>query len=130
MTIEQIQATIQSSDYDFLRKEPRLGDNIMFLTVAGSHAYGTNVETSDLDIRGCAFNSRSDLIGLSNFEQFINNATDTTVYGFNKLVNLLLNCNPNTIELLGCKPDHYLMMNEAGKALIANRKMFLSQRAA
>lgn len=130
MTTEQIRATIQSPDYDFLRKEPRLGDNIMFLTVAGSHAYGTNVETSDLDIRGCAFNSRSDLIGLSNFEQFINNATDTTVYGFNKLINLLLNCNPNTIELLGCKPDHYLMMNEAGKALIANRKMFLSQRAA
>ena len=50
MTIEQIQAKIRSADYDFLFKEPRLGDNIMFLTVAGSHAYGTNVETSDLDI--------------------------------------------------------------------------------
>lgn len=130
MTIEEIRAKIHSSEYDFLYKEPRLGDNIMFLTVAGSHAYGTNVATSDLDIRGCTLNSRSDLIGLSNFEQFINNATDTTIYGFNKLINLLLNCNPNTIELLGCKPEHYLILNDAGKALIENRKLFLSQRAA
>lgn len=120
---------IHTPPYDFLWSNPHLGDRIMFLTYGGSHSYGTNVATSDIDIRGCAFNSRSDLIGLTNFEQVVNEATDTTVYGFNKLIGLLLNCNPNTIEMLGCKPDHYFLMTPAGQTLIDNRKLFLSKRA-
>jgi predicted nucleotidyltransferase len=101
----------------------------MFLTLGGSHAYGTNNESSDVDIRGCAMYNASEIVGLSNFEQFINTETDTTVYSFNKLIGLLLNCNPNTIEMLGCKPEHYIYMTDAGKQMIDNRKMFLSKRA-
>ncbi len=56
--------------------------------------------------------------------------TDTTVYAFNKLLTLLISCNPNTIELLGCKPEHYLVLTPVGKQLIDQRKMFLSRRAA
>lgn len=41
---------LESKEYDFLRDDPLLKDNILFLTVAGSHSYGTNVETSDLYI--------------------------------------------------------------------------------
>lgn len=129
MTIEQVKRLVASPTYDFLRIDPHLGDRIMFLTLGGSHAYGTNVETSDVDIRGCAMNSASDIVGLSNFEQFINTETDTTVYAFNKLIGLLLNCNPNTIEMLGCKPEHYIYMTDSGREMIANRKIFLSKRA-
>ena len=129
MTIEQIKQLAASPEYDFLRTDPHLGDRIMFLTLGGSHAYGTNVETSDIDIRGCAMNNASEIVGLSNFEQFINTETDTTVYAFNKLINLLLNCNPNVIEMLGCKPDHYIYMTDAGQEFLNNRKMFLSKRA-
>ena len=106
MTIEQIKQIVAGPQYDFLRTNDHLGDRIMFLTLGGSHAYGTNVETSDVDVRGCAMNKPSDIVGLSNFEQFVNTETDTTVYAFNKLITLLLNCNPNTIEMLGCKPEH------------------------
>lgn len=129
MTIEQIKQLVQTSDYDFLRTDPHLGDRIMFLTLGGSHAYGTNVETSDVDVRGCTMNSASEIVGLSNFEQFVNTATDTTVYAFNKLITLLVNCNPNTIEMLGCKPEHYIYMTDASREFIANKKMFLSKRA-
>ena len=129
MTIEQIKQLVQSKDYDFLRTDPHLGDRIMFLTLGGSHAYGTDVATSDIDIRGVAMNNASEIIGLSNFEQFINTETDTTVYAFNKLIHLLINCNPNTIEMLGCKPEHYIYMTDAGREFIDNRKMFLSKRA-
>lgn len=120
---------LTSREYDFLRTNPRLGKNIMLLTFGGSHAYGTNIETSDVDIRGMALNSKSDLIGLSNFEQVVNTETDTTIYAFNKLIKLLLSCNPNTIELLGCKPEHYFYITDIGQALIDNRKLFLSKRA-
>lgn len=129
MTIEQIKQLVDGPDYDFLRTDPHLKDRIMFLTLGGSHAYGTNVETSDVDIRGCAMNNASEIVGLSNFEQFLNTETDTTVYAFNKLINLIINCNPNTIEMLGCKPEHYIYMTDIGREMIDNRKMFLSKRA-
>lgn len=130
MTIEQIREMVNGSSYDFLRTNEHLKDKIIFLTLGGSYSYGTNVESSDVDIRGCALNRQSDLLGLSSFEQFVNNETDTVVYSFNKLVSLLLNCNPNTIEMLGCKPEHYLVLSETGKSMIDNRKLFLSKRAA
>lgn len=130
MTIEQIKEMVNGHAYDFLRTNPHLTGRIMFLALGGSYAYGTNIETSDVDIRGCAMNSKSDLLGLTDFEQVVNTQTDTTIYGFNKLVSLLLNCNPNTIELLGCKPEHYFYISDAGQSMIDNRKLFLSKRAA
>lgn len=128
MTIEEIRLLIRSPTYDFLRTNEHL-KNIAFLTLGGSYSYGTNVETSDVDIRGCALNSAGDIIGLSTFEHVIDKPTDTTIYAFNKLITLLVNCNPNVIEMLGCKPEHYLYVSPIGKEMIDNRKMFLSQRA-
>ena len=116
-------------EYGFLKTGPHLGKNIIFLTYGGSYAYGTNVEGSDIDIRGCTLNSKVDLLGMGDFEQVVDTETDTTVYSFNKLLDLLINCNPNTIELLGCKPEHYFMLSPIGKQLIDRRKLFLSQRA-
>lgn len=129
MEISEIKQLIQTPEYDFLRTDKHLGDRIMFLTLGGSHSYGTNTATSDVDIRGCTMNNASELIGLSNFEQVVETNTDTTVYSFNKLVSLVLNCNPNTIEMLGCRPEHYIYMTDIGQEMIDNRKMFLSKRA-
>ncbi len=117
-------------EYQFLKTDPHLGKNIIFLTYGGSCAYGTNVEGSDIDIRGCTLNSKADLLGMGNFEQVVDTATDTTVYAFDKLLTLLTNCNPNVIELLGCRPEHYFVLTPIGKQLLDRRKMFLTQRAA
>lgn len=57
----------------------------------------------------------------------VNVDTDTTVYSFNKMIQLLTSNNPNTIEILGCKPEHYLHLSDIGKELLDNRKMFLSK---
>ena len=121
---------LERPEYDFLKTDPRLGKHIIFLAYGGSYAYGTNVEGSDIDIRGCTLNSKADLLGMGGFEQVVDTGTDTTVYAFNKLLTLLINCNPNVIELLGCKPEHYLVLTPIGKELLDRRKMFLSQRAA
>lgn len=127
--IDKIKELVKSSEYDFLRTNEHLGDNILFLTLGGSHAYGTSIEGSDIDVRGCALNRRSDLLGMSSFEQVVNNVTDTTIYSFNKLIQLIVNCNPNTIELLGCKKEHYILMTPIGQELLDNKTLFLSRRA-
>lgn len=129
MTTNEIRATIDSQEYDFLRTNPHLGKNIILLGLGGSHAYGTNVEGSDLDVRGCALNSKSDILTNENFEQFTNDDTDTTIYAFNKLISLLSNCNPNTIEILGLKPEHYIYLSPIGQELLDYKKLFLSKRA-
>lgn len=130
MNLEQIKQAVASEQYDFLRKNEHLGNNIILLGLGGSHAYGTNVEGSDLDVRGCALNKKEEILTNVNFEQFVNEETDTTIYSFNKIISLLSNCNPNTIEILGLKPEHYLYLSPIGKELLDNRKLFLSRRAA
>lgn len=129
MNTEQIKEKLNSKEYDFLRSNEHLKDNIMLLTTGGSHAYGTNVETSDLDIRGIALERENEILGLSNFEQFENHATDTTIYGFRKLISLLLNCNPNVIEMLGTKEEHLFILSDEGKLLRDNVDLFLSKKA-
>ena len=128
MTISEIKMMLNSSQYDFLRINEHLGKNIILLTFGGSYAYGTNTDTSDVDIRGCALNSKEEILTNKNFEQLVNEETDTTIYSFNKLISLLINCNPNTIEILGCKPEHYFYLSTIGKELIDNRHLFLSKK--
>ena len=129
MTKEESRSLVSAPEYDFLHTDPHLGSRIMFLTLGGSHAYGTNVEGSDVDVRGVTLNSPQELLGLGHFEQFLNNETDTTVYAFNKYISLICNCNPNTIEMLGGEPEHYLMVSPEGQMLLDNKSLFLSQRA-
>lgn len=124
-----LKTILENSEYDFLRNNEHLGGNIILLGLAGSNSYGTNNENSDIDIRGITLNRKSDLIGLTSFEQYVDNNTDTCIYSFNKIINLLLNCNPNTIELLGLNPEHYLHLNDIGRELLNNRNIFLSKRA-
>ena len=124
-----IQDVISEHQYNFLREVPELKDNILFLVYGGSYAYGTNIETSDIDIRGVAMNRRSDFFGMTNFDCFIDKETDTSVFGFRKFISLALKCNPNAIEMLGCCPEDYTQISPFGMELIRNRKLFLSQRA-
>lgn len=129
MTVEQIKDLLKTDDYDFLRTNPHLGKNIILLGLGGSYAYGTNVEGSDVDIRGIALNSREDILCGHQFQQVVHEATDTTIYSVNKIIDLLTSVNPNTIELLGLKPEHYLYLHPIGQELLDNRKLFLSKRA-
>lgn len=130
MNLEEIKRTVESDEYSFLRDSEHLGSNVILLGLGGSHAYGTNTETSDLDIRGVALNKKHEILTNQNFEQFINEPTDTTIYSFNKIISLLSNCNPNTIEILGLKPEHYLYISPIGQELLDNRGLFLSKKAA
>ena len=142
---EEIKRELKKSEYDFLRKDSNLapstktildgteiGSKIILLGLGGSWAYGTNKEGSDIDIRGIALNSKEDILAgtTSNFEQVINEDTDTVVYSLNKIIDLLSNVNPNTIEMLGLDPEQYLYLSDDGKMLVDNAHIFLSKKCA
>ncbi len=120
----------KTSEYDFLRQNENLGEKVGMLVLGGSLAYGTNLPNKgDIDLRGFAFEKPSGLIGVEEpFQQIVETNTDTVIYGFNKFLTLLLENNPNSIELLGCRPEHYVYKTELAEELIANRTRFLSQR--
>lgn len=118
-----------NKEYDFLRINPYLNNNICLLGYGGSHAYGTNTADSDIDIRGFYMDNRREVtLGKIN-DQVIDEATDTTIYGFRKLIELLGGCNPNVIEILGLREQDYLYKNIVGEDILANKDMFLSQKA-
>lgn len=88
MTIEEIKKKVSGEEYDFLRTDKHLGDKIILLGLGGSYAYGSNVETSDLDIRGIALNTKEEILTNERFEQFENKATDAP-FIVNGIVDLL-----------------------------------------
>lgn len=128
MNTTEMKKLISTPEYDFLRTNPHLGDKIILLGLGGSHAYGTNVEGSDVDIRGIALNNKKEVLLGKDFEQVIDTDTDTTVYSFAKIVKLLAEANPNTLEIIFQKPEHYLYLSELGKLLVDNRYIFLSKK--
>lgn len=130
MHIDEIKKTLNKEEYNFLRSDEHLGENIILLGLGGSHAYGTNIPDSDLDIRGIALNTKKEILLGEDFEKIVDTITDTTIYSFEKMIKLLCDMNPNTCEILGLRPEHYLHASKIGQELLNNKKMFLSKKAA
>lgn len=119
--------------FDMLKNhnEKWLKDNTIYLTKHGSHCYGTATPTSDLDVRGvCIPPVKTYNFGiLNNFEQVIfSEPIDLTVFGITKFVQLCLNANPNTLEILFTEEEDHLFINDDGRKLLDIRDSFLSKK--
>lgn len=123
-----------------------LNDNIVYLTVHGSQAYGLATETSDVDVKGICLppnEVENDLF--QNFEQVENHPAvesrcaylknpknpklESTVYTLRKFIILAANINPNIIELLWTHESDRLMFNKVINPLFEHRDLFLSSKA-
>ena len=125
--IKKIRKRMQSDDYRFFHENNNLGKNIILIGLGGSYAYGMNKDSSDLDIRGISLNKKEEVLLGIDFEQVVDEKTDTTIYSFNKMIELLTKMNPNTCEILGLQDWQYFYLHPIGKELLKNRKMFLSK---
>lgn len=119
----------------------------IFLTKHGSHAYGTNTETSDVDVKGICIEPMQHQLGfLHTFEQHERMGTneggnlaklkslhgkdaDVVVYSLKKFAKLAADCNPNIIEVLHVADEDVLFVDDFGERLREIRNDFLSKKA-
>lgn len=103
----------------------------IYVTKHGSHAYGLNTPTSDLDVKG-VFMTTSEYLGgfLYNAEQIEEKTpNDLVIYELRKFFKLAADCNPNIIEVLWTDEQDVIYINEYGKLLRDAAPKFLSQKA-
>lgn len=108
-----------------------LKQRAIYVTRHGSHAYGLNTETSDLDIKGVLVGPKSHYLGfLERVEQVEEREpNDLVLYEATKFFKLAADCNPNIIEVLWTADEDVLFFNGFGQTLVKLRQDFLSQKA-
>lgn len=100
----------------------------IFRCIAGSNAYGTNTEESDIDYRGIFITPPIYLLGFDNVEQVEDGKEDDTLFEIRKYVKLASECNPNILELLFVDERHIIYRDKFYDKLRNNRNLFLSKR--
>jgi uncharacterized protein len=109
---------------------PWLKSRTVYLTRAGSFAYGTNIATSDEDWRGVAIAPPECYLGIvQKFEQAEVKEPDLTVFEFRKFVTLAAQSNPNILEILFTDLSDIEDMMWYGKELRGMRDLFVTKRA-
>lgn len=104
-------------------------DNLIYKVRCGSHAYGTNLPTSDLDYAGIFIPPIDYFLGLQAFDLLSEqNQNDKSYYSLRKFANLAVANNPNVLELLFVAEDDILLQTPASEVLRKTRYSFLSQR--
>lgn len=108
---------------------PFVTDDLIFMTLAGSHMYGTNTPDSDIDKRGVCIPPRNVVMGFArNFEQQHFEGEDTVVYGLMKFMKLCLENNPNIIELLFAPEDCVQVCHPIWEKLLERRDEIISAK--
>jgi hypothetical protein len=106
-----------------------LPERTIYVTRHGSHAYGTSLPTSDLDLRGVAIAPKEYYLGFSQvFEQAVQKEPDLVIFEVKKFLKLAAECNPNVLELLYTDESDHLLVTPPARVLLDNRHLFLSRK--
>ena len=130
---------MEYEDFEWYRGSvPWLKDRTIFLTKHGSHAYGTSLPSSDVDLKGICIPPKEYYLGnLNKFEQAENKGhLDAVIFGINKFIELASNCNPNIIEVLFTDSSDWILLDNRTafraspwKKLLDQRHLFVTQKA-
>ena len=103
---------------------------IIYDAIGGSHAYGTNIPTSDKDVRGLFVYPEDIYLGLDEpIPQISDNKQDITYYSLKRFFELIKTANPNLIEMLWYPKDCISFCSPIMQKLIDNRDIFISKKA-
>lgn len=102
----------------------------IFKCLAGSHSYGTNIPSSDVDIRGVFIAPPDNIIStISVAEQSQSTEADETIFEIRKFIMLAAENNPNIIELLYTDESNIQFIDWPMQILRENAHLFLSKKA-
>lgn len=115
-----------------------LEERTILLAPTGSYAYGTNTEESDRDYKGVCVPPKEYYLGLKTFNEYNNTGgknfvntkddVDVSILHVSKFVKDLVECVPNSLEMLFLEETEYMKLTELGKLLRDNRHIFLSKK--
>lgn len=114
---------------------------VLYKLRVGSHLYGLNHPESDEDYMGVFMPLAEDLLGLTKIEE-IDNSTkssssnrrntagdvDDKMYSLHKFMHLLLQNNPNIVEVLFATPENILVDSPEFQELRANTDRLISHK--
>ena len=103
------------------------GAKPLLLVIRGSHAYGTNVETSDTDYAGVFIQKIDDILGFNYTEQINDDKNDTVIYEIRRFLDLLSSNNPTVLELLNTPEDCIIYKDPIFDEILNNRDVFITK---
>jgi hypothetical protein len=104
-------------------------ENCIFETVVGSQAYGTNTPESDEDSVGVMIPGPEYFQGFKRVEEFSDfEGVDRKIYAIHKAISLLLENNPNMLDLLWSPERCIKMTSPWWERILEHREKFLSKK--
>jgi len=110
-----------------LIQEKSPGAKPIYLVIRGSHAYGTNLETSDTDYAGVFIQSMDDILGNKYQEQINDDTNDTVIYEVRRFLELVGTNNPTVLELLNTPEDCVIYKDPVFDIILENREKFITK---
>jgi predicted nucleotidyltransferase len=110
-----------------LINEKSPGSQPLLLVVRGSHAYGTNVETSDTDYAGVFIQPLEDILGFGYKEQINDDKNDIVIYEIQRFLQLLASNNPTVLELLNTPEDCIIYKHPIFDEVLNSRDKFITK---
>ena len=111
MNLEQLKA----SDYSILS------------VVAGSHMYGLNLPTSDVDTRGIFNLPLNEYLKIGAPKQINDETNDEVHYEVVRFLTLAATANPNILEIMFAPEDKIIHKSPAANIILSNRDKFLTK---
>ncbi len=106
------------------------GARPLYLVIRGSHAYGTNVETSDTDYAGVFIQSIDDIIGNKYIGQINDDNNDIVIYEIRRFLELLASNNPTVLELLNTPEDCVIYKDPIFDLVLSDKEKFITKMCA
>jgi hypothetical protein len=113
-----------------LIQEKSPGAKPLYLVIRGSHAYGTNIESSDTDYAGVFIQPMNDILGVNYKEQINDDTQDTVIYEVRRFLGLLASNNPTVLELLNTPEDCIIYKDPIFDQILEKRDEFITKGCA
>ncbi len=103
------------------------GGRPLFLAIRGSHAYGTNIEGSDIDYTGVFCQSEDSFFGMGECPQISDDSSDIVIYEIGRFLELLIKNNPTMLEILNLPEDCILYKDPIFDTIIEKKDEFVTK---